>query len=113
MTSITEAIDVETDPVTAFAVFTDEFDQWWGRGPIDAFDSWRLIERRIEGGVGGRLVEDYGDEKRVVGGWSAEPRTCTRSSTPKRTRRSSGSTTGSRPVVADGAAPRCVLLHRG
>lgn len=67
MTSITEAIDVDTDPVTAFAVFTDEFDQWWGRGPIDAYDSWRLLERRIEGGVGGRLVEDYGDEERVVG----------------------------------------------
>lgn len=67
MTSMTEVIDVDTDPATAFAVFTDEFDQWWGRGPIDAYDSWRLVERRIEGGVGGRLVEDYGDEELVLG----------------------------------------------
>ncbi|MCA1708173.1 MAG: SRPBCC domain-containing protein [Actinobacteria bacterium] len=67
MTSMTEVIDVDTDPVTAFSVFTDEFDQWWGRGPIDAYLTWRLVERRIEGGVGGRLVEDYGDEERVLG----------------------------------------------
>jgi hypothetical protein len=67
MTSMTEVIDVDTDPMTAFTIFTDEFDQWWGRGPIDAYNSWRLIERRIEAGVGGRLVEDYGDEERVLG----------------------------------------------
>jgi Activator of Hsp90 ATPase homolog 1-like protein len=67
MTSMTEVIDVDTDPVTAFSVFTDEFDQWWGRGPIDAYDTWRLVERRVERGVGGRLVEDYGDEQRVLG----------------------------------------------
>ena len=67
MTTMTEVIDVDTDPITAFTVFTDEFDEWWGRGPIDAYDSWRLVERRIEGGVGGRLVEDYGDEERVTG----------------------------------------------
>jgi hypothetical protein len=67
MTSMTEVIDIATDPATAFTVFTDEFDQWWGCGPIDAYDTWRLVERRIEGGVGGRLVEDYGDEERVTG----------------------------------------------
>jgi hypothetical protein len=67
MATMTEEIEVETDPLTAFAIFTDEFDQWWGRGPIDAYDSWRLVERRIEGGVGGRLVEDYGDEELVTG----------------------------------------------
>jgi hypothetical protein len=65
--SMTETIDVDADPATAFHVFTEEFDQWWGRGPIDAYDSWRLVERRIEGGVGGRLLEDYGDEERVTG----------------------------------------------
>jgi hypothetical protein len=67
MTSMTQSIDVDTDPMTAFTAFTDEFDQWWGRGPIDAYGSWRLMERRIEPGVGGRLVEDYGDEVRVLG----------------------------------------------
>ncbi len=67
MTTMSEVIDVDTDPMTAFTIFTDEFDLWWGRGPIDAYDTWRLVERRIEGGVGGRLVEDYGDEERVLG----------------------------------------------
>jgi hypothetical protein len=67
MTSMTETIDVETDPMTAFSVFTDEFDQWWGSGPIDSYASWRLVERRIEPGVGGQLVEDYGDEQLVTG----------------------------------------------
>jgi hypothetical protein len=67
MTAMTETIDVDVDPMTAFTVFTDEFDEWWGNGPIDAYDSWRLVERRIEPGVGGRLVEDYGDEELVTG----------------------------------------------
>jgi hypothetical protein len=67
MSTLREQIDVDADPMTAFGAFTDEFDRWWGRGPIDAYDSWRLVERRIEAGVGGRLVEDYGDEERVLG----------------------------------------------
>src|SRR5947207_14962546 len=67
MTAMTETIDVDVDPMTAFTAFTDEYDQWWGNGPIDAYESWRLVERRIEPGVGGRLVEDYGDEQRIVG----------------------------------------------
>ena len=52
MTTMTEEILVDTGPMTSFRVFTDEFDQWWGRGAIDAYDSWRLVERLIEGGVG-------------------------------------------------------------
>lgn len=67
MTTMTEAIEVAVDPTTAFTAFTDEFDEWWGRGPIDAYESWRLVERRIEGGVGGRVVEDLGDDERVLG----------------------------------------------
>lgn len=67
MTNTSAEIDVDTDPMTAFTVFTEEYDQWWGNGPIDAYESWRLIERRIEPGVGGRIVEDYGDEQRVLG----------------------------------------------
>ncbi|MHB1923312.1 MAG: SRPBCC domain-containing protein [Acidimicrobiales bacterium] len=67
MTTMTEQIVVDVDPVTAFRIFTDEFDQWWGRGPIDAYNSARLLERRMESGVGGRLVEDYGGEELVTG----------------------------------------------
>ena len=67
MSSMSVEIDVPTDPTTAFEVFTEEYDQWWGNGPIDAYESWRLVERRMEPGVGGRLVEDYDDEERVLG----------------------------------------------
>ncbi len=67
MTNMRAEIDVDTDPVTAFKIFSEEYDQWWGNGPIDAYESWRLIERRMEPGVGGRVVEDYGDEERVLG----------------------------------------------
>jgi hypothetical protein len=67
MTNMSATIDVDTDPATAFKAFTEEYDQWWGNGPIDAYESWRLVERRIEPGVGGRLIEDYGDEERALG----------------------------------------------
>jgi hypothetical protein len=62
-----EEIDVDVDPKTAFTAFTDEFDDWWGNGPIDAHDTWRLVENRVEPGVGGRMVADYGDEEVVTG----------------------------------------------
>lgn len=67
MAGMSTEIDVATDPATAFAVFTEEYDSWWGNGPIDAYASWRVTGRRIEPGVGGRVVEDYGDEERVLG----------------------------------------------
>lgn len=59
--TMTEAVDVDVDPATAFTVFTDEFEQWWGNGPIDAWDSSRVVGRRIEPGVGGRILELYPD----------------------------------------------------
>jgi uncharacterized glyoxalase superfamily protein PhnB len=52
-------VEVEVDPLTAFAVFTDELDLWWVRGPINAYDSGRLVEMRCEPGVGGRILEVY------------------------------------------------------
>lgn len=67
MSTMSTEVDVEVDPTTAFRAFTEEYDEWWGNGPIDAFESWRLVERRIEPGVGGRIVEDYGDEERILG----------------------------------------------
>jgi uncharacterized glyoxalase superfamily protein PhnB len=57
--TMTEIVEVDVDPMTAFTVFTGEFEQWWGNGPIDAWDSSRAIGRRIEAGVGGRLLELY------------------------------------------------------
>jgi uncharacterized glyoxalase superfamily protein PhnB len=65
--TMTEHIDVDVPPSTAFAVFTDELDQWWGNGPIDAWDSARVVGRRIEPGVGGRLLELYTDDELELG----------------------------------------------
>jgi hypothetical protein len=52
-------VEVAVDPATAFTAFTDELDLWWVRGPINAYDSARLVEMRCEPGVGGRILEVY------------------------------------------------------
>ena len=68
--NVTSTIDVDVDPMTAFTAFTDELDQWWGNGPIDAWDSSRCIGRRLEPGVGGRLLELL--RGRRAGAWSGD-----------------------------------------
>ena len=55
-------VEVAADPLTAFTAFTDELDLWWVRGPINAYDSGRLLEMRCEPGVGGRILEVYDAE---------------------------------------------------
>jgi uncharacterized glyoxalase superfamily protein PhnB len=67
MSTMTEFVEVAVAPERAFTAFTDEYDQWWGNGPIDGHETWRLVERRIEPGVGGRIVEDLGDDVLVLG----------------------------------------------
>jgi hypothetical protein len=36
-------VEVAADPATAFTAFTGELDLWWVRGPINAYDSGRLV----------------------------------------------------------------------
>jgi uncharacterized glyoxalase superfamily protein PhnB len=60
--SRSSAVEVAADPSTAFRAFTDELDLWWVRGPINAYDSGRLVEMRCEPGVGGRILEVYDAE---------------------------------------------------
>ncbi len=52
-------VEVAADPHTTFTAFTDELDLWWVRGPINAYDSARLVEMRCEPGLGGRIMEVY------------------------------------------------------
>jgi uncharacterized glyoxalase superfamily protein PhnB len=61
--SRSSSVEVAVDPQTAFTVFTEELDLWWVRGPINAYDSGRLVEMRCEPGVGGRIVEAYADDE--------------------------------------------------
>jgi uncharacterized glyoxalase superfamily protein PhnB len=81
--NVTSTIDVDVDPMAAFTAFTDEIDQWWGNGPIDAWDSSRCIGRRLEPGVGGRLLEVYEDDALELGRvtvWEPGGRVCWQSS---------------------------------
>lgn len=57
--SVASEVDVAVDPMTAFTAFTDEINLWWIRGPINNWDSARVVELRCEPGVGGRLLEIY------------------------------------------------------
>lgn len=61
---------VAVDPVTAFEIFTEDVDAWWGRGPRFRWAPGREGTLRFEPGVGGRLVEAYdesGDDAFEVG----------------------------------------------
>ena len=60
--SRSSSVEVAADPLTAFTAFTEELDLWWVRGPINAYDSGRLVEMRCEPGVGGRILEVYDAE---------------------------------------------------
>ena len=62
--SRTSVVEVAADPLAAFTAFTDELDLWWVRGPINAYDSGRLVEMQCERGVGGRILEAYDAESR-------------------------------------------------
>ena len=51
------SVDVNLDPTTAFAVFTEEIDRWWRPGAINWNNRFRAVGIRIEPGVGGRWLE--------------------------------------------------------
>ena len=54
--SVVRTVDVAVDPATAFAVFTDEIDDWYERGPYSWNDPMRAVAIRFDGG---RLLEIY------------------------------------------------------
>lgn len=62
---------VAIDAATAFAVFTEEVDAWWRRGPRFRFDPERNGVMRFDPpGVGGRFLEVFdesGDDAYEVG----------------------------------------------
>lgn len=60
--SVSSQVEVAVDPQTAFAAFTGEMDLWWVRGPVNFFDAARATAKVCEPGVGGRILEVYGDD---------------------------------------------------
>jgi uncharacterized glyoxalase superfamily protein PhnB len=60
--SVSSEVTVGVDPQTAFAVFTDEIDLWWVRGPINFWNGARAVGMRCEPGIGGRLLELYSED---------------------------------------------------
>ena len=50
---------VRVPPSIAFRAFTEDIDQWWGRGPRYRVANERRGIIHIEAGVGGRLFEQF------------------------------------------------------
>ncbi len=59
-------VEVGVDPATAFRVFTEEIGSWWVPGPINFFDPALATGMALEPGVGGRVLELYGDQPPLV-----------------------------------------------
>jgi hypothetical protein len=53
------SVDVDVDPATAFAVFTDEIDAWYKKDRYTLYDHRRTVALRFEPRVGGRLMDVY------------------------------------------------------
>lgn len=53
---VSVSIDVDVEPELVFAVFTEELDAWWGRGPRFRFLAPYDGTVTLEPGVGGRLL---------------------------------------------------------
>jgi len=59
--AITVSTLVAVDPGTAFEVFTSDVDAWWRRGIAYRVEGEGASTMRFEPGVGGRLVEVFGE----------------------------------------------------
>lgn len=64
-------VSVRVPPERAFAVFTQEIDQWWKRGPAYRVSGRHPGVMTFEAGVGGRLFETFdtpaGERTHVAG----------------------------------------------
>jgi len=56
---VTVSVTVGTDPAKAFAIFTQETDVWWRRGPKLRIAGKQPGTLRFEPWLGGRLMEEF------------------------------------------------------
>lgn len=61
------SVTVDTDPATAFALFTEETDLWWRRGPRFRAAGRSPGTLRFEPADGGRLIEEFDGQSFVAG----------------------------------------------
>jgi hypothetical protein len=57
VSGVRRTIEVRVDPATAFAIFTEEIDEWFVKAPRNWRAPDRAIALRFEPGVGGRWLE--------------------------------------------------------
>ena len=103
---------VAVDPATAFEVFTEELDLWWRHGPRHRTQGARSM-LRMEAGVGGRLLEYGGIEPVVLGEvlvWDPPRRLLLKW---RRGHDDAPATEVEVRFVAEGAATRVTIEHRG
>lgn len=55
--NVVREIEVAVEPATAFALFTEEIDEWYRSGTHSWNDPERAVGIRLEPGVGGRWIE--------------------------------------------------------
>ena len=60
---VTVSVTVAADPATAFALFTEETDRWWRRGPKFRVSGRNPGTVRFEPHAGGRLFEEFESAK--------------------------------------------------
>jgi hypothetical protein len=54
MSTMTAAVDVDVDPMTAFTAFTDEYDEWWGN--VDGAHGTAVVSPAPRAAGGGPLA---------------------------------------------------------
>jgi len=59
--SVVRTVEVDVDPETAFAAFTEDIGEWYRSGAYSWNDPARAVGIRFEAGVGGRLLEEWAD----------------------------------------------------
>ena len=115
--SVRVTVTVRVDPATAFAVFTEEIDQWYRRGLAGMSGRRPPTTLRFEPGVGGRLLEVGAEvpgddvERARVTVWAPGERLAFVDGRGTEVEVSFGPTDD--PDDPDGPVTRVVLEHRG
>jgi hypothetical protein len=65
--SVVVSVFVAVEPADAFAVFTEEIDRWWRRGPMYRIAGRSPGALHLERRLGGRVFETHGEDAHEIG----------------------------------------------